>query len=97
MDGNFKNNEVTNEEILDIIETCSNAYKEFPKFIRVFNKLKEMVLSKQETYCEWIKYDYRTMCPREHDIDNPYWRIPESRMDALKYCPYCSKEIKLID
>ena len=52
-----------------------------------------MVLSKQETYCEWIKYDYRTMCPREHNIDNPYWRIPESRMEVLKYCPYCGRNL----
>ena len=25
--------------------------------------------------CKWIKYDYRTICPKEHDADNPYWRI----------------------
>ena len=23
--------------------------------------------------CKWIRYDYRTMCPKYHDIDNPYW------------------------
>lgn len=45
--------------------------------------------------CKWIKYDHRTMCPKEHDIDNPYWRIPENRMEALKYCPYCGKEIEV--
>ena len=50
-----------------------------------------------ETYeapqtCSWIKYDYRTICPKNHDADNPYWRIPENK-DKLKYCPYCSKEI----
>ena len=46
--------------------------------------------------CKWIKYDYKTMCPKEHiDIDSPYWRIPENRMDALKYCPYCGKEIEV--
>lgn len=45
--------------------------------------------------CTWIKYDYRTMCPKEHDIDNPYWRIPEKRMKTLKYCPYCGKEIEV--
>lgn len=50
-----------------------------------------------EDMCEWIKYYYRTMCPREHDIDNPYWRIPEDRMDALKYCPYCGKKIKVVE
>ena len=46
--------------------------------------------------CEWIKYDYRTLVPRNHDTKNPYWRIPEN-MDKLKYCPYCGKEIKVVD
>ena len=27
--------------------------------------------------CKWIHYDYRTMCPKEHDINNPFWMIPE--------------------
>ena len=42
--------------------------------------------------CEWIKYDYRTICPKNHDVNNPYWRIPDN-MDKLKYCPYCGKKI----
>lgn len=46
--------------------------------------------------CKWIKYDYRTICPKEHDANNPYWRIPEN-MDKLKYCPYCGKEIVIED
>lgn len=45
--------------------------------------------------CKWIKYDHRTMCPKEHDVDSPYWRIPENRMETLKYCPYCGKEIEV--
>ena len=45
--------------------------------------------------CEWIKYDYRTICPKNHDANNPYWRIPDN-MDKLKYCPYCSKKIKVV-
>lgn len=49
--------------------------------------IKEKIMEK---YCEWIKYDYRTICPREHDANNPYWRIP-SDTDKLKYCPYCGK------
>ena len=45
--------------------------------------------------CTWIKYDYRTMCPKGHiDIDNLYWRIPKN-METLKYCPYCGKEIEV--
>lgn len=46
--------------------------------------------------CKWIKYDYRTICPKEHDADNLYWRIPEN-MDKLKYYPYCGKEIIIED
>ena len=42
--------------------------------------------------CEWIKYDYRTICPKNHDVNTPYWRIPDN-MDKLKYCPYCGKKI----
>ena len=51
---------------------------------------------KEMQTCEWIKYDYRTICPKEHDVNNPYWRIPEN-MDKLKYCPYCGKEIVVVD
>lgn len=47
--------------------------------------------------CEWIKYDYRTMCPKNHgDVDNSYWRIPTD-MKHLLYCPYCGKRIRLVD
>lgn len=46
--------------------------------------------------CEWIKYDYRTICPKNHDANNPYWRIPDN-MDKLKYCPYCGKKIKVVE
>lgn len=46
----------------------------------------------QEDTCEWIEYDYRTICPKNHDKDNPYWRIP-IRKDVLKFCPYCGKHI----
>ena len=46
--------------------------------------------------CEWIKYDYRTICPKNHDANNPYWRIPDNT-DNLKYCPYCGKKIKVVD
>ena len=47
--------------------------------------------------CKWIKYDYRTICPKNHgDADDPYWRIPEN-MTKLKYCPYCGKEIVVVD
>lgn len=50
----------------------------------------------EDNFCEWIKYDYRTICPKHHDAENPYWRIPEN-MDKLKYCPYCGKEIRIAE
>lgn len=46
-------------------------------------------------HCKWIKYDYRTICPKYHDNDNPYWRIPENMGEVLKYCPYCGKKIEV--
>ena len=51
--------------------------------------------NKTDDVCEWIKYDYRTICPKNHDANNPYWRIPDN-MDKLKYCPYCGKKIKIV-
>lgn len=50
----------------------------------------------KEEFCEWIKYDYRTIAPKNHDVENPYWRIPED-MGKLKFCPYCGKEIKVVE
>ena len=47
-----------------------------------------------DNVCEWIKYDYRTICPKNHDANNPYWKIPDNT-DKLKYCPYCGKKIKI--
>ena len=49
-----------------------------------------------DNVCEWFKYDYRTICPKNHDTNNPYWRIPDN-MDKLKYCPYCGKKIKVVE
>ena len=49
---------------------------------------------KESEKCIWIKYDYRTICPKECGGENPYWRIPEN-MENLKYCPYCGKEIEV--
>ena len=49
-----------------------------------------------DNVCEWIKYDYRTICPKNHDANNPYWRIPDNT-DKLKYCPYCGKKIKVVE
>lgn len=45
--------------------------------------------------CEWIEYDYRTICPKNHDANNPYWRISDNT-DKLKYCPYCGRKIEVV-
>ena len=64
------------------------------------SKIKAIEIVKQggvaDDVCEWIKYDYRTICPKNHDANNPYWRIPDN-MDKLKYCPYCGKKIKVVE
>lgn len=64
-------------------------------FIEAVNEVIPKKLE-EDDFCEWIKYDYRTICPKHHDADNPYWRIPEN-MDKLKYCSYCGKEIKIVE
>lgn len=71
--------------------------EEFADYIRTLNKIMDWLEQEPTEKCIWIKYDYRTMCPKEHDIDNPYWRIPKNRMKTLKYCPYCGKEIEVED
>ena len=75
------------EEVFN--STCGKEHKQLAEWLKELKEKKEK--------CKWIKYDYRTMCPEEHDIENPYWRIPETYRDALKYCPYCGKEIDYSD
>ena len=77
------------EEYHLVFETDSNEIKK--KVEKFFKSIMD-----EEENCEWIKYDYRTICPINHDAKNPYWRIPENT-DKLKYCPYCGKKIKIVD
>ncbi len=52
-------------------------------------------------FCEWFKYDYRTIAPKHHDniwaiSENLYWRY--GGKDAhIKFCPYCGKKIKVVE
>ena len=71
--------------------TGMGDYFTFEEIFELEEMLKE--LKERRGKCKWVKYDYRTVCPKNHDINNPYWRIPENRKDVLKYCPYCGKEI----
>lgn len=61
----------------------------------VTEQAKKAVRAVSKEKCKWTHYDHRTICPKYHDIDNPYWRIPEDRMDVLKHCPYCGREIEI--
>ena len=54
------------------------------------------IANKSDDVCEWIRYDYRTIAPKNHEIGDAYWRIPED-MSKLRFCPYCGKEIKVVE
>ena len=84
-------------ELLDSLHSKILKHKDFAEVvtdaeIEALIEAKYNKTSEKTDTCEWIKYDYRTIVPKYHDADNPYWRIPIN-MDKLKYCPYCSKEI----
>ena len=64
------------------------------KYFEFHYDVPEKEPSKESKKCIWIKYDYRTICPKECGGENPYWRIPEN-MENLKYCPYCGREIEV--
>ena len=38
-------------------------------FVEAVNEV--MPKLEEDDFCEWIKYDYRTICPKHHDADNP--------------------------
>ena len=81
---------------VDFDSTIQNSLENFLKAIT--NEAIEIVKQGGEAddVCEWIKYDYRTIFPKNHDANNPYWRIPDNT-DKLKYCPYCGKKIKVVE
>lgn len=72
----------------DLYRDRANTYGEV---MRIVNRLAEEY---NNEFCEWFRYDYRTIAPKNHDAENPYWRIPDN-MDKLKYCPYCGKKIRV--
>ena len=67
-------------------------YDDYEKYLTIIDEES----AKEQKECEWFNYDYRTIAPKNHDIDKPYWRIPDN-MDKLKYCPYCGKEIHIME
>lgn len=88
------------EETIFAEGSCEKLDIDFAKIwllLRAIKALPSVTPYPKTERCRWIRYDYRTICPQNHDIDNPYWRIPEKRMDVLKYCPYCGKEIEVTE
>ena len=85
------------EAIIGMQGVSANYYGgELRAFGRAIQIVSEVEAEYENDVCEWFKYDYRTIAPRCHDAENPYWRIPEN-MDKLKFCPYCGKKIKVVE
>ena len=88
------------DKVVKELETNKQNALEVEESIKEYNVWNEAIeIVKQggvsdasDNVCEWFKYDYKTICPKNHDTNNPYWRIPDN-MDKLKYCPYCGKKI----
>ena len=79
----------------EYIKLLHEGLTDYQTTLKLYRAIKNGTPLPKGNKCKWMHYDYRTVCPREHDINNPYWRIPENRMDALRYCPYCGKEIEI--
>lgn len=81
----------------ELVHTTRDKADFLCNFWEKLQKLPPVTPQLKTKRCKWIRYDYRTICPQNHDVDNPYWRIPEKRMDVLKYCPYCGKEVEVTE
>ena len=63
-------------------------FEQSHKIIQIVNELAEEY---NNDVCEWTEYDYKTIrSPHERD-----WSIPS--MKDFKFCPYCSKKIKVVE
>ena len=82
---------LSNDYECEIINYCLDNFDNAIKIVKQGG-----ISDDTDDVCEWIKYDYRTICPKNHNANNPYWRIPDN-MDKLKYCPYCGKKIKVVE
>ena len=77
------------------IWTCYEHIARVVDHIDIEDYMDKVLSAKEKSEkCIWIKYDYRTIRPKECGGENPYWRIPEN-MENLKYCPYCGGEIEV--
>ena len=86
-------------EVFSHIDFDSTIQSSLDNFLKAYNSELLRIIKQggvSDDVCEWIKYDYRTICPKNHDANNPYWRIPDNT-DKLKYCPYCGKKIKVVE
>lgn len=93
---------ISRQAVFETIDDCNSdglkgifcSYRAGLRFKEYIKDLPSVTLQEPIEKCTWIKYDYRTMRPKDHNGYTSYWRIPENRMDTLKYCPYCGKEIE---
>lgn len=84
------------EPYLALVACHFGKLEGYRKVEDILDEMEEVYLKQgMEHNCEWIKYDSWTICPKYHDANNPYWRIPENT-DKLKYCPYCGKKITIV-
>ena len=84
------------EELYDNHRTSAETYKE-----AILKNVNQLAEEYNNDFCEWFKYDYRTIAPKHHDniwaiSENLYWRY--GGKDAhIKFCPYCGKKIKVVE
>lgn len=94
--------ETNNERIMGVVvydnDTCAYAFETEDDYVpmllmHVVDKDSIENISSQgaddSKICNWIRYDYRSICPSEHGV---YWRIPNDT-ESLRYCPHCGKPI----
>ena len=56
--------------------------------MEVFTDGKNIILRRYEEIqtCKWIKYDNKTICPKIHDVGDPYWKI------TVKGASHCKQQ-----
>ena len=88
---------VFNAEPNELFKVSASDKREqlYELFVEMIYRKKAISVKPKTEKCKWIRYDYRTICPKNHDVNNPYWRIPENA-EYLKYCPYCGREIEVV-
>ena len=58
--------------VIEITDRMYEAIKQDHVPIDIGRFIRNGIPLPKDNKCKWIHYDYRTVCPGEHDIDNPY-------------------------